>query len=201
MTKTSVLRSVPPPEQQQQQQRAQKGAAATGDGGGDDDDDDAQSSDDEADEAPGESSGPVRVTCGECCRTFTSEAFFALHAGEKTFRPIKSSNTVEARAVRALKRILDGGSVVVHDRNAGILHVAPPPAAAVGGITDPHAAKFPAGSAKQPQHWQTEGHTCMAECHEVKIREYFAAGKRDKGMKKSPALMVDALQAGAEGHS
>ena len=196
MTKTSVLLSVLPPEQ---------GSAAAGDGGGDDDDDDdeVQSSDDEADEAAGEASGlACVVTCRECGRAFSSEAFLALHAGKKTCRPIKSNNTAEARAVRALEGMLENGSVVVHGRNADISRVAPPlPAAAAGGgAPDCHAAKFPVGWAKRPQHGRTKGHTYMTDAHKSKIRGYFNAGESDKGMKKSPALMLEALQADAKGH-
>ena len=40
----------------------------------------------------------------------------------------------------------------------------------------------------------------MTEAHKSKIRGYFKAGESDKGMKKSPALMLEALQADADGH-
>ena len=99
--------------------------------------------------------------------------------------------------------MLDNGSVVIHDRNADISHVAPPPLAAAGGgggATNSHATKFPVGWAKRPQNGHTKGHTYMTEVHKSKIRGYFNAGESDKGMKKSPALMLEALQADTDDH-
>ena len=40
----------------------------------------------------------------------------------------------------------------------------------------------------------------MTKVHKSKIREYFNAGESDKVMKKSPALMLEALQADADDH-
>ena len=193
MTKTTVLKSVPPPDRPGQQEAPTAGG---------DDDDDIQSSDDEADEAVGEAD-PVeeagsggRVTCSECGRTFTSEAFLNLHSGKKTCRPMSSNNTVEARAVRAMRRLLDEGEVVVHGRDADISHVAP----AAAAVDDVCQRLFPRKWAVRPAHGHSKGHLHMTEKDKEKIRNYFDAGEKDKGMKKSPALMVEALCADAEAH-
>ena len=187
MTGTSIIRTVPPPDRGEGQ-----AAAAGGGGGGGDDDDDVLSSDEEAD---GGGDGG-RAACAECGRAFPSDAFLRLHSGSKACRPMHLNNTAEARAVRALKRLLDGGGAVVHGRDADISHVAPAPATAAA---DPCAAKFPRGWAQRPAHGHSKGHLYMTLEHKEKIRGYFDAGEKDKGAKKSAALMVEALRAGEEG--
>ena len=184
MTKTEVLMCVPPPDRPGRQAVADDVV----------DDDDIQSSSDEADEAAGEA-GDRRVVCSECGRSFASEAFLGLHSGKKTCRKLTSNNTVEARSVRAMRRLIDGGEVVVHDRDADISHVAPAAAAAVDDVCD---RLFPRGWAARPKHGHSKGHLYMTDDHKEKIRDYFDAGELDSGRKKSPALMAEALSAAAE---
>ena len=79
--------------------------------------------------------------------------------------------------------MLDDRSVVVHDRNADVSHVAPPPLAAAaggGGASNSHATKFPVGWAKRPQHGHTKGHTYMTEVHKSKIRGTSMQGRATK---------------------
>lgn len=57
---------------------------------------------------------------------------------------------------------------------------------------------FISGWAEIPKHGKTKGHTYLTEEHKEMITQFFEDGERDKGLKMSAALMVEAMKSNVE---
>ena len=176
---TGIATVLPPVRQQQQaagEQEEEEGEGGLGGGSGG-----VLPSDEEAEEDEAEDSKKGRVRCPTCGRSFKSAAMMeANHSGSKTCTALTANKTVEARAVRMLKGMLDSGEAVVHGRLADISHVAP---AAGDGGGSAYLRHFKHGWAKKPSHGNTKGHKYMTDEHRQKIKEYYDDGAKDKGKK------------------
>ena len=53
---------------------------------------------------------------------------------------------------------------------------------------------FERGWARRPKHGKTKGHNYMNDDHKEMIKGYFEEGNKDKGKKKSAALMIEAMK-------
>ena len=152
---------------------------------------DEDSSDDEIDELELQQLKDYQqLSCPKCGRIVSYQYHLKCHLGSKACKEANCNTTVEARAIRTLRKKIDNNSICILTKQSDISHISP--------ITEnsnlDYASKyFISGWAKRPGHGKTKGHTYMTSTHKEMIQKYFYEGEDDKGMKKSAALMVEAM--------
>ena len=86
-----------------------------------------------------------------------------------------------------LKDKLDNNEIIIAMQGSDVLHIMPP--SSCSWSTD----YFNRGWAVRPKHGKTKGHVYINTDHKDMIKKFFEDGEKDKGMKMSAALMLEAM--------
>ena len=100
-----------------------------------------------------------------------------------------TNRTVEARAIRILRRKIDNEEVIINTLKSDyqLENVSQ-------RTTDWSKNYFKRGWARRPKHGKTKGHTYINDNHKEMIKRYFEEGNKDKGQKKLAALMIEVMK-------
>ena len=130
------------------------------------------------------------LACERCGRICSSEYHLRKHYGSNACSQKKLNMSVEARAIRLLQKGLYEKEIVVHEEESDVVYLSPE---TKDSIKKYGLGYFPKGWARRRAHGKTKGHTYMTDEYKQMIQKYFEEGEKDKGKKKSPAMMVEAM--------
>ena len=126
--------------------------------------------------------------CNHCGRIFQSNYNLNCHTESGICKTLNhENNTIEARGLRMLKDKLDNNEIIIAMQGSDVSHIMPPPSCSWS--TD----YFNRGWAVRPKHGKTKGHAYITADHKDMIENFFEDGEKDKGMKMSAALMLEAM--------
>ena len=126
--------------------------------------------------------------CIHCGRNFISEYHLREHTKAGVCQIIKHNNkTINARGLRILKQQLDNNDTTVSMQGSNVSHLM-----CLSTRCWPKDY-FNSGWAQRPKHGKTKGHVYITADHKDTITKFFENGEKDKGMKMSAALMLEAM--------
>ena len=151
------------------------------------DDDSAYSSASSSDDDNNKNENGIK--CNHCGQIFLSKYHHDRHHMSSNCIKRGTNRTIEARAIRMLKKKIDSDEVIINT-----LKSVPIFENVSLSTTDWSKNYFKKGWARRPTHGKTKGHTYMNDSHKEMIMKYFEEGNKDKGKKKSAALMIEAMK-------
>ena len=97
-------------------------------------------------------------------------------------------NRVTARGLGMLKQQFDNNKTFVSMQRSDVSHIIPCPLRCFS------KDYFNSGWAQKPKHGKTKGHSYITADHKQTVSKFFEDGEKDNGMKKSAALMLEAMK-------